>query len=276
MIDLRRVRVGIQIGDDFKLFEGMKITATGAKYINPIQNEATITISGLSQDTRDFIMSEAPRQKHVQKPLKRVTVEIGRQSTGLEVLYVGDIFSVDAGSPPDVTLTIKAKTNNNASFKVVTHTAEPMSTLSEISQEVASQNELSLSFEATEKNIGNFSFSGSAIGMIKRLQLLGGIDVFVDDGRLVVKDSKKPRAGLARVVSVDTGMVGVPRAIDESGELGVEVTFLADTSSDMGGLLQLDSKINKTLNGDYVINQLNFDISSHDDPFFFTAKCSRL
>ncbi|WP_421692662.1 baseplate hub protein, partial [Xenorhabdus bovienii] len=29
------------------------------------------------------------------------------------------------------------------------------------------------------------------------------------------------------------------------------------------------------LNGDYLIEQLKFDIASHDDAFFYTATCKR-
>jgi hypothetical protein len=29
------------------------------------------------------------------------------------------------------------------------------------------------------------------------------------------------------------------------------------------------------MNGDYVIDQLKFDLATHDDPFFYTGICSR-
>ena len=63
--------------------------------------------------------------------------------------------------------------------------------------------------------------------------------------------------------------------IPKATEKGVDVTYLIDGESSLGGMLRLDSKYNPALNGDYIIEQLKFDIASHDDPFFYQATCKR-
>jgi hypothetical protein len=71
---------------------------------------------------------------------------------------------------------------------------------------------------------------------------------------------------------MDSGLVGIPKATEK----GLDVTFLIDRETRLGGLIRLDSRMNKPLNGDYVIDQLKFDVATHEDPFFYQAQCSRL
>ena len=71
---------------------------------------------------------------------------------------------------------------------------------------------------------------------------------------------------------MNSGLVGLPKITEK----GVDVTFLIDGESALGGLLRLDSKFNKAASGDYTIDQLKFEVASHDDPFFYVATCTRL
>ena len=75
-----------------------------------------------------------------------------------------------------------------------------------------------------------------------------------------------------RILTLDSGLVGIPKATEK----GLDVTFLIDRETRLGGTLRLDSKQNKALNGDYKIDQLKFDVATHDEPFFYQAQCSRL
>lgn len=271
MIDLRRVRIGIEIDDKIHLYEGLRVRATGTKHTNPLQNECQVTLNGLNARTRDFILTETSPFNENRTP-KRLIVEAGRVSAGLFAIYIGDIVSADVASPPDVELTIRAKTNNANAGKIITYSGAPMMQLSAIAQQVADSNDLRLEFQATDKNIANYSFSGAASRQVTRLAEAGGVRAYVDDRTLFVKDRDQPAEGRRRVLSMNSGMVGIPKPTDK----GVEVSYLIDGESDLGGQLTLESKMNASLNGDYVIDQLKFEIASHDDPFFYTALCTRL
>ncbi|MEY0399708.1 hypothetical protein AB7W17_22745, partial [Providencia rettgeri] len=111
MIDLRRIRVGIEVNDRLQWYEGLRIRASGTKYANPLQNECTVNIDGLNADTRNRLLTETSPYTKNQSP-HRLILEAGRASTGVFRIYVGDIVSAEIASPPDVTLTLKAKTNN--------------------------------------------------------------------------------------------------------------------------------------------------------------------
>jgi hypothetical protein len=100
----------------------------------------------------------------------------------------------------------------------------------------------------------------------------GGVSAYVDDNRLVVKDSARPLSGRLRILNKDSGMVGIPKGTEK----GVTVEFLLDPETALGGALRIQSNINKALNGDYVINQLAFEAASHDTPFFYKATAARL
>lgn len=269
-VDPRRIRIGIEVSGRINFYEGMRVKASGTKYANPLQNECQVTIGGLSEEVRDFILSETSPYNANRSP-KRLIVEAGRISTGLFRLFVGDIVSAEPNTPPDVEITIKAKTQNAQSGNIVAVSSGALSKLSGISQRVADEMNLGLDFQALDKNIANFSFSGAAIKLVNQLQETGNVRAFIDDESLIVKDYDKAASGRLKILNMNSGLVGIPKQTEK----GVDVTYLIDSESVLGGMLRLESKFNKAINGEYVIDQLKFDVQSHDDPFFYIATCTR-
>ncbi len=271
-IDLRRIRIGIEVLGRINWYEdqNMRVRATGTKYANPLQNDCSVTISGLSTQTRDFILTETSPFNSNRTP-KRLIVEAGRVSLGVFRLFAGDIISASPGSPPDVTLTIKAKTNNAQSGNIVAVEGGAMQKLSAIADRVAREIDVALDFIATDKNISNFSYSGAASKLVDLLQQAGGVRAFIDDEVLIVKDYERAHIGRIKILNQESGLVGVPKPT----ESGLEVTYMVDSESLLGGMLRIDSRMFKSVNGDYVVDQLKFDVASHEDAFFYTASCSR-
>lgn len=268
--DLRRIRFGIEISGRINWYEGLRVRAGGTKFANAQQNECTLTVSGLSMSTRDHLLTETSPFNSNRTP-KRLIIEVGRVSTALFRIFIGDIVSAEPSAPPDVDVIIKAKTQSAQAGNVVAIASGPISKLSAISQRVADEIGLGLDFQALDKNISNFSYTGAALKMVNLLQDSGGVRAFIDDDTLIVKNYGSALAGRVRILAADTGMVGIPKATEK----GLDVTFLIDSESLLGGMIRLDSKMNKSLNGDYVIDQLKFDVASHEDPFFYSATCSQ-
>ena len=274
MIDLRAIRIGVEVSGRMNYYsaaDGMRIKASGTKYANATQNECSVSISNLRRETRDFLLTETSPFNKNRSP-KRLTVEMGRISTGLFKVYEGDIISAEPSSPPDVDITLKSKTGNAANGTVVSKSAGPMSRLSAISASVATDIKAVLDFQAQDKLIANFNYTGGALGQVTRLAEAGGVRAFVDDGRLIVQDAGKAVRGRVKVLNMNSGLVGIPKATEK----GIDVTYLIDGESMLGGLLRLESKFNRSLNGDYRIMQLKFDAASHEDSFFYQALCSRI
>lgn len=274
MIDLRAIRVGIEISGKiyyYQSLDGMRIRASGIKRANATQNECTVVMSNLKRETRDFLITETSPFNENKSP-KRLILEVGRVSLGLFQIFVGDIVSTEPSSPPDVDLEIKAKTGSANNTVVISRAAGPRTNLSELSARVAQDLGAMLDFQATDKLVANYQYTGGALGQVNRLAEAGGVRAFLDDNTLLVQDRDKATEGRIKVLNMNSGMVGIPK-VDEKG---LKVSYLIDGESPLGGLLRLESKFNKAANGDYRIDQLGFEVASHEDPFFYHAVCTRL
>lgn len=276
-VDPRRIRIGIEVSGQINWYErdpitgrSLNIKVSGTKFANPLQNECTATISGLSTRTRDYILTETSPFNSNRTP-KRLIVEAGRISTGVFRLFIGDINSAEPSSPPDVNVVLKAKTQSAQAGNIVAVSGQALAKLSAVSQRVAQEIGLGLDFQAMDKNISNFSFTGAALKMVDLLQQAGNVRAFIDDESLIVKDYGKALTNRIKILNIDSGLVGIPKPTEK----GADLTWLIDSESLLGGMVRLESKFNKPMNGDYVIDQLKFDIASHDDPFFYTGICSR-
>src|SRR5690606_35732356 len=118
--------------------------------------------------------------------------------------------------------------------------------------QIAIDNNMLHNFQATDKSIANYTYAGSALKQIDVLNTVGGVNVFIDDNVLVVKDAWVPLTGTLRILNKDTGMIGIP----EFTEQGIRVKFLLDNRTTLGGALQIESVENPATNGLYVIYKL--------------------
>lgn len=270
-LDPRIVRVGIEVNGKLKVYEGLEIHASGTKFANANENECEVKISNLNKETRDYILTETSPFNSNRTP-KRIIVEAGRKSYGYAQIFIGDIVSAVPSQPPDISLTIKAKTGNFQKGKIVSKTSQGRAKLSNLAGNAAKDMGLTLYFQAKNKDISNFNFTGAAIKQVDDLGEAGGVDVFIDDNKLVVKDANIPLTNKLRILALDTGMIGIP----EITEKGIKVKFLLDNQTTLGGGLRIDSKIYPSANGDYSIYKLGFEIASRDTPFYWIAEGIRL
>lgn len=269
-LDLRVIRVGIEVNGELRTYEDLWISAVGSKFANPLQNECEVKISNLKKEVRDFLLTETS-PFNANKTPKRIVIEAGRVSTGTFQLFEGDITECSPSQAPDITLTIKAKTGQFNKGTVVAKSHAAQTSLKRIAQDVADSLSLTLVFEATDKNIANYSFTGAALQQVQKLSDSGSVNAYIDDKKLVVKDYNVPLQGVSHVLSQATGLIGIPELTEE----GIRVQYLLDPKSQLGGEIKLESTVNKSLSGDYVIYKLSFEISNRDIPFYTIAECKR-
>ena len=143
--------------------------------------------------------------------------------------------------------------------------------LSEIAQRVAADLEAKLTFEASDKLIANYSFSGASLRQVNALAMAGNVDAYLDNETLVVKDRGKPLANRVKVINASTGMIGIP----EATERGVKVRILFDLETDLGGQIDLTSELNPALNGSYTIYKIDFDLATRDTAWYLDIEASR-
>jgi hypothetical protein len=268
--DPRILRIGIEVDGQLNVYDGLWATATISKFANPLQNEAEVKITNLSREVRDYLLTETSPFNQSKKP-KRITIEAGRESTGAARLFIGDITECTPSQPPDITLTLKAKTKQADKGLVVAASLGAQEKLSVAAAGVAASLGLSLVFEAADKNIANYSFTGGALKQVAKLGEAGNVNAYVDDDRLVVKDYNVPLKQTTSVLSATSGLIGIP----ELTEQGVKVKYLLDPKAALGGELELETVIYKAVNGKYVIYKLSYELASRDTAWYCIAECKR-
>lgn len=271
-VDPRIVRVGVTINNELRIYQGLAITAQGSKYASATQNETTIKIANLDKAARDFLATEGtPFNRVKNRPRQKIFIEAGRESTGVARIFVGDITLVNVAQPPDIWTVIKAVTGQFQKGNVISTSEGAISTLRSISQKASQALEVVLQFQAIDKQIANYGYTGSAAKQVDKIAELAGVDAYLDDDNLVVKDSNVPLTGRFRVISAATGMVGKPEFTD----FGVKVKFFFDIQTKVGDEVEIISEVYPVANGRYIIYKLDFDIANRDQPFYYIAETRR-
>lgn len=270
MFDPRIVEVDLEVNGTMKTYSGISIAVSGVKYANALQNECTVNLTNLDKQTADYILTETSPFT-LNKTPKTITVRAGRQSYGTKKIYVGNVVSANISQPPDITVSIKCLTGNFQNGNILSRGQPSPISLFQVSKQLAQDLNTALTFQAADKNLANYIYSGAALKQVDALNMIGGVNVFVDDTTLVVKNNTVPLNNVLTLVSQENGMVGIP----ELTEIGVKVTFMLDTSTTLGGGLQVISKLNPAINGTYVIYKLGFDVANRNKPFYWIAEAAR-
>lgn len=271
-LDQRIVNVTIQLNSGTKTYmQPMMIKVTGTKYANALQNEAEITIANIDKQTQDYLLTETSPYNLNRTP-KSVTVSAGRQSYGTSVIYTGNIVTSRVTQPPDIGIVLKCLTGNFFKSTVISRGLAGQTKLSQIVKGIANDLNLLPNFQATDKNISNYNFSGAALKQVDLLNTFGNTNAFIDNNTLYVKNAAVPLTGVIKVLNAQTGMIGIP----EFTEWGLKVKFLIDNQTTIGGGLRITSQVYPAINGLYVIYKLGFDIATRDTPFYYTAEARRI
>lgn len=267
--DARLLRVGVEVKDQLRWYEGLQINASITKTATATQNEATVKITNIAKEFRDYILTETT-PFNTNRVRKRIIIEAGRASYGYHRLFTGDITEAEASQPPDIAVTLKAKASQWDKGNIVSKSTAAQTRMSVLAASIAADMGLSLVFEATDKNISNYYFVGSAIKQVEKLAEMGQVNAYVDDDSLVVKDRGAALAQRTHILSMESGMIGTP----QGSEQGVKVAYLFEPSSRLGGQLTLRSMLNPGLDGDYIIYKLNYELSNRDEPFYVSAEAT--
>lgn len=260
--DPRIFKIVFKYGSTELSFDGdLDIKATGMKYANALQNECSLEISNLKRDTREQLLTQLTPYNYDQER-KSVEVYAGRESTGLFLLYKGDIVNCYPSQPPDIVLNIRSMALQWYKYNYIAQSYNISTPLSEIADGIGQSLGLPVDFRATDKNIANYAYSGSKTGEIAHFNSLG-VQMYEDNGNLIVKN-KGDSLPVSHIINQESGMIGAP----ELTEYGVKVKMLLSPSVVLGGKINLESKLFPLANGELTIYQLGFDIASRDTNFY--------
>lgn len=268
--DPRLLRLSLEIDGQLYQYTGLYITASGTKFANPLQNECTVKIANMQKRLRDYLLTETSPFNRPRRRTKLI-LEAGRTSTGYFKVFEGDVVQSTPSQPPDITLTLKAQTGAWFKTQPVSVNYGAQVDFGTVAKQTAASMGLSLQNDATPKNIGNYSYTGSTLRQVDQIQEMG-YTAFIDDDTLYVTDRGQPVSGSSKTLSKSTGMIGLP----ELTEQGVKVRYLLDPVARIGSELTIESEINPAANGTYVIFKLGFDVSNRDTAFYTIAEARRL
>lgn len=269
MFDDRILRVGLEVNGQLHVYEGAAITVKYQKTADPKQNSCDVTIADLALSTIDFLVTETSPWNPNAKP-KVLTVEAGRAATGVATVFTGDITSSMPTMPPDRILTMKAKTDEKSKYVWKGRQSAKTVQLSTLAESIAQDYGLRLLFQAKDKTISNYLFNGPLAKQVQKLAQTGDIDVFIDDDTLVVKDIGKGIKGQALLVSAATNMIGVPTP----DEKGVKVRIMFDPNIKLGQQIEIQSDVNKAVNGQYVIYAIAGSLASRAQDWYLDLSCN--
>ncbi|RCL03081.1 MAG: hypothetical protein JSC189_000408 [Candidatus Tokpelaia sp. JSC189] len=107
--DPRRLRVSVEVDGQMKIYKGLQIHVIDEKNTGLSENTCKIELFNLNTETRNYLLiGISPFNKN--RTRKRVIVEAGRQSTGLTKVFVGDMTTASLTQPPDIGLSLEART----------------------------------------------------------------------------------------------------------------------------------------------------------------------
>ena len=253
---------------------GLSIRASGMKYANAIQNDCHLQIANLKKETRDHLATQLTQWNYNQRR-KHIRLHVGRVSTGLFLLYSGDIIECTSSQPPDIMLNIKCQTmafwKQNFLAQAQNIDAPVSQIINGIGRSLGTPDiPVTIRNESTNKTISNYSYTGSAAKQIDKLNTMG-VTAFMDNDTLIVTDKGVPLKNEVHTLNMNTGMIGVPELTD----VGMRVRMLITPNIKIGGKIALQSYLNPFLNGNYYIYQMGFEIASRDTPFYGIAYGSK-
>lgn len=271
--DKRIVEVGLEFEkDNITTFSELGIIASGTKYASPTQALCTARIFNMTRDQRNFLLEKTSfirKPDYTPQPIK-MTLDVGRESYGTFRLFEGFVYAGQASQPPDIGITLTSYGNSAMSALVFGLNQSGTVSLKTICGQVAEYNQVTLDFQATDKNIDNFTFSGSPSRMIAKIEECGNYEAYIDNRRLIVKDVGIPLKDEAiRIISASTGMVGIP----EVNEWGVRVKMMIDNSIKLGSPVEIESEFNPAANGKYYPYKIDFQVANRENPFYYILDC---
>lgn len=262
-MDNRLLQIGIEVNGVLKFYEGADMGVKFTKSADPKQNAAEVFIDNMSVDTIDYLVTETSPWNPNAKP-KLITIMAGRESTGVQRIFTGDVTSASPSMPPDRRLTMKAKTQENNKYVWQSTQSAKTVQLSVLAKRIATDYGLRLIFQATDKTVSNYLYNGPKAKQVQKLAQVGDIDAYIDDDALVVKNTGKALEGRALVVSSETNMIGVPLPDEKGGK----VRIMFDPNVKLGQAIEIKSTVNKAMNGQYVIYAMTGSLMSRGQDWY--------
>lgn len=270
-MDKRICYVQIQTSSGDKEIRNISIRGRITRKMSETGSTAKISIANLAREDVEYLTTYTSPYVDQSKK-KRINVFAGYESTGVGMIFSGDIYSALPEGLPDTWLNIEAKTEYFNQQNIITLSQSKMNTKS-IAQVVANQLDLVLVWRSkSEKFIDAFNFTGAKTKLLNRLNQLDSFTAFVDNGSLLVIDSSEQppetsnqkRQGYVKVINGDSGLIGLP----QPDEHGVKIKVLLDPSVNLGDWFKLESQRLPIVNAFYQVYEMTYDFATREPQYY--------
>ncbi len=270
-MDKRICYIQIQTPSGDKEIKNISIRGNITRKMSETGSTAKISIANLSKEDVEYLTTYTSPYVDQSKK-KRINVFAGYESTGVGLIFSGDIYSALPEGLPDTWLNIEAKTEYFNQQNIITLSQGRTNTKS-IASVIANQLGLALVWRSkSEKFIDAFNFTGAKAKLINRLNLLDNFYAYIDNNSLYVVDvneespntSNKKQSGYIKVINADSGLIGLP----QPDEYGVKIKVLLDPSVNLADWFKLESKRLPIVNGFYQVYEMTYDFASREPQYY--------
>ena len=269
MINYRILKVELEVNNQVRVYEDLQISARGTKLSNHQPNDFEIKITNLSNETRQALLSDIEATKKSPKK-RKIIFSIGRIKDGVNRLFIGDIKNVTVSQPPDIVTTITAVTSFANTFDITSRSGGETIKLSILARQIASKLGLELVFEATDKMVGSYTYTGSSLKEVQKLGEVGQVAAYIDDDKLIVRNINEPLKNSAFYMDKDNGLIKV-----EPNEKGCVARCYYNYNVKIGSQFELKSELLPNLNGNWVVYKIDYELANRSENCFMNLELIR-
>ena len=270
-MDKRICYVQIQTPSGDKEIRNISIRGRITRKKSETGSTAKIAIANLSREDVEYLTTYTSPYVDQSKK-KRINVFAGYESTGVGMIFSGDIYSALPEGLPDTWLNIEAKTEYFNQQNIITMSQSKMNTKS-IATIVANQLNLALVWRSkSQKFIDAFNFTGAKAKLLNRLNELDSFTAFIDNDSLIVIDNNEQppetsttkKEGYIKLINGDSGLIGLP----QPDEHGVKIKVLLDPTVNLGDWFKLESERLPIINGFYQVYEMTYDFATREPQYY--------
>lgn len=262
-------------GQTSKRVEGVNIKFNIQKFQGQLQGKARISICNLAAEDVEYLTTYMSPWIEIQKQ-KKIQLFAGYENK-MGLIFSGDIVRAIPTVPPDVWIQCEALGGYYNNLIVDSFTLKGPLAIGDVCKIIAEK--LGVSFisnasqEVFNKKIDGFCHSGGLNNAIKKINELGICVAWADNETLYIadKEPKKPENGTVRLISEESGMIGMP----EPGPVGVDMAILLDPSIKLGEPVELKSSRIPSANGIYYPYSIEHTGELRGNEWYTKLRCKR-
>lgn len=278
-MDKRICYVQIQTPSGDKELHNIAMKGRISCKMSEVGSVAKISIANLAREDVEYLTTYTSPYVDQSKK-KRINVFAGYESTGVGMIFSGDIYSALPEGLPDTWLNIEAKTEYYNQQNIITMSQGKIAAKN-LAQNIAAQLDCELIWRSkTEKFIDSFNFAGAKAKLVNKLNQIGGIRAFVSNNALNVIDineepptetqqpksynpSSRKQPGTIKLIT-DDNLIGLP----QPDEHGVKIKVLLDPAVKLGDWFKLESKRLPIVNAFYQAYELTYDFATREPQYY--------